>query len=445
MTVLESLFLGDWESMKFPDGSHASLITYGCRAWTFGSELLEQYNFIAPNVMGTFIKSEDLDLAVEFLKFLPRTPWAIYMKGRLCLARSEYAEASIYLKQAAPGLGKYTPQESSLGSNPKTRTVGAYFELEKYDTARLLAVHEREHFKHELPDYYQHVISLFESAKVMSYVADFARLALDEMGDQDASLRSDILSCLFNASIQLCRFKEAFSTLTQHTDLTLRKSALQSLLMTLLSHTPSQVSFLLSLPFPSDLVPDVDAFLASLCGGKTSLPSSTIAKLLSPHEGQEQARLLPHKILYAWRVKHNDFRGAATCLWDRLQALKASSQQWDDDDDDGKEEEIAQLYLALINVLSLVDPEQAWMLTRPLPTKKGDAKEGMGKLARRPLEVVEERPKRKVVTLEDVRGMWQEEMDRVADVQAGRFPLGEGMQVDGMGGGGAMEVDVFAG
>jgi len=111
MTVLESLFLGDWESMKFPDGSRAILITYGCRAWTFGSELLEQYNFIAPNVMGTFIKSGDLDLAVEFLKFLPRTPWAIYMKGRLCLARSEYAEASIYFKQAALGLGKYTIQE----------------------------------------------------------------------------------------------------------------------------------------------------------------------------------------------------------------------------------------------------------------------------------------------------------------------------------------------
>lgn len=107
MTVLESLFLGDWESMKFPDGAQASLITYGCRAWTFGSELLDQYNFIAPNVMGTFIKSRELDLAVEFLRFLPRTPWAIYMKGRLFLARSEYAEAAIYFNQAAEGLGKY--------------------------------------------------------------------------------------------------------------------------------------------------------------------------------------------------------------------------------------------------------------------------------------------------------------------------------------------------
>ena len=280
----------------------------------------------------------------------------------------------------------------------------------------------------------------------MSYVADFARLALEKLGTQDTPLRSDILSCLFGASIHLCRFKEAFSTLTQHTDLTLRKSALQSLLTTLLSQTPSQVPFLLSILFPPDLVLDVDAFLASLCGGKTSLPSSTIAKLLSPHEGQEQAKPAPHKILYAWRVKHNDFRGAATCLWDRLQALKTSTQQWDDDDDDdGREEEIAQLYLALINVLSLVDPEQAWMLTRPLPTTRANAKEGLGKLGRRPLEVVEERPKRKVVTLEDVRSMWQEEMDRVADVEAGRFPFGEGMQVDGMGGGGTVQVDVFAG
>lgn len=95
------------------------------------------------------------------------------------------------------------------------------------------------------------------------------------------------------------------------------------------------------------------------------------------------------------------------------------------------DEEVAQLFLALINVLSLVEPDQAWILIRPLAADAGKTKVVLGK-------VEGERPKRRIVTLQDVRRMWQEELDRVADLQAGRFPLA----FDG--GGSGMEVDVFA-
>lgn len=108
------------------------------------------------------------------------------------------------------------------------------------------------------------------------------------------------------------------------------------------------------------------------------------------------------------------------------------------------DDEVAELFLALLNVLSLVDAEQAWILTRPLPPAK-TLPTSVGALGRLGQEGEAERPKRRVVTLDDVRAMWQQELDRVADVEAGRFPmpLSHG-GVAGRGADDVMEVDVFA-
>lgn len=52
------------------------------------------------------------------------------------------------------------------------------------------------------------------------------------------------------------------------------------------------------------------------------------------------------------------------------------------------------------------------------------------------------REKRKVLTLADVRRLWQAELDRQADLEAGRFPVG--LLVGGGGGDDdEMDVDVF--
>jgi len=75
-----------------------------------------------------------------------------------------------------------------------------------------------------LARYYSHVMALFETAKVMSYVAGAAELALSAHVDdktQDAGLKTDLLSRLFTASIQTSRFNDAFYTLVQYTDFAL--------------------------------------------------------------------------------------------------------------------------------------------------------------------------------------------------------------------------------
>src|SRR5947207_2914138 len=72
-----------------------------------------------------------------------------------------------------------------------------------------------------------------------------------------------------------------------------------------------------------------------------------------------------HKVLYAWRIKRGDFRGAAAVLHERLQRLQSSGIV----PKIGKcETPITQGYLALINVLASVDDKQAWILSEQRKT-----------------------------------------------------------------------------
>ena len=50
----------------------------------------------------------NIALASEFSRFQPTTPWSTYIKGRLCLARSEYENAAFYFQKAAYPLGELT-------------------------------------------------------------------------------------------------------------------------------------------------------------------------------------------------------------------------------------------------------------------------------------------------------------------------------------------------
>lgn len=205
-----------------------------------------------------------------------------------------------------------------------------------------------------------------------------------------------------------------------------QRDALHRLLHSLLAN--SRISLFLSLAFPPELAGEVDSYLvgqAAMLGGAAL--SSDASSTAPAH----------HKILYAWRIGRADYRGAASCVWERLQAVKQEAEVEVDD------EEVAELFLTLLNALSLLDPAQAWMLTRP-PLPRAGAVTGAGKLGRLTREGEGDRPKRKVVTLEDVRAMWQAELDRVADVEAGRFPMPLRFGAQGSGGGEGKMVDAFA-
>lgn len=158
-----------------------------------------------------------------------------------------------------------------------------------------------------------------------------------------------------------------------------------------------QSKLLLALPFAT-LSNDVDRILEALCQKTINIGTGP------PY----------HKILYGWRISRNDFRGAASILYERLQRLKAGNSS--------KGEEIVQCYLLLINTLASVHADQQWILAEqpseePVVSMKS-LTIGKGK----PLPVPT--GARKVITLEEVRQEYQGELDRQSAIEHGRFGFG---------------------
>jgi hypothetical protein len=153
----------------------------------------------------------------------------------------------------------------------------------------------------------------------------------------------------------------------------------------------SQTAALLKFPFVG-LVDEVDATLADFCHKKLNLGTGP------PY----------HQILYSFRISRGNFRGAASILHERLQRLKSTSSKVHDPSD----ESLAQCYLMIINALSAVREEDAYILAErridDTPPEIGKGKKLL---------------KRHIVTLDSLRKEYQAELDRGAAIEAGQFPF----------------------
>lgn len=254
-----------------------------------------------------------------------------------------------------------------------------------------------------LPEYYSHIVALFDKAKIYSYVIDFAGLALQFLSptsddQQAAALRTEMHMRMFNAAIQTSRYHLAHSTLVLFTDSALQLSSIRTLVTKMCE--ASYATQLIELPFigMQDIVDDI---LAQKC------ESIVDVNVGVPY----------HKILYSWRIKRCDFRGAAAILFERLQRLQ---QTGDNDATFGEGESdtaVTRQYVSLINALSCVDSKQAWILSEPLP-QKSTAKNSTVPA------------KRKVITLDDIKKKYQEELDRLAAIENDQFTFTGGDAMD---------------
>jgi hypothetical protein len=155
-----------------------------------------------------------------------------------------------------------------------------------------------------------------------------------------------------------------------------------------------QAAQLLKLPFVG-LADDVDTILSSLCQKTLNLSSGP------PY----------HQILYSFRISRNNFRGAASILHERLQRLKSTSSKHHDPAD----ESLTQCYLMIINTLSSVSKEDAYILADQKIDGTGPPQWGIGQ-GKKLL-------KRQIITLDTLRKEYQAELDRVAAIESGQFPF----------------------
>ena len=159
----------------------------------------------------------------------------------------------------------------------------------------------------------------------------------------------------------------------------------------------SQASTLLKFPFVG-LSDEFEAILATSCYNPLNLKSSP------PY----------HQILYAFRISRNNFRGAASILYQRLHRLKSTSSQIHDPTD----ESLTRCYLMIINALSSVRPEDAYILFDPRIEEGSNAPQwGIGQ--------AKDKLKRHIITLDTLRKEYQAELDRVEAIESGQYPYVE--------------------
>lgn len=223
--------------------------------------------------------------------------------------------------------------------------------------------------------YYSHIVALYDSHRANSYVVEFGRLAIQFLTPTDTTIKAEMLTRLFAATLATSQFELAHTTLLSLPSPALRHSSLRKLVDKMCE--TRHHNDLVSLPFPS-MQQDVDAFLEQRCR------ESTI-------DGAQY-----HQVLYAWRIKRRNFRGAAWVLLDRIQKLKQAGEGDRMVGDDVLDTPVTRQYLLLINALSCVESKQAWIFD-------------------------ETESKRRVVSLADVRKEYQDELDRIAAIQNGQF------------------------
>ncbi|KAI1423056.1 nucleoporin Nup120/160-domain-containing protein [Xylaria sp. FL1777] len=315
------------------------------------------------------------DLAAELTPFSDDDPFSVYIQGRVSLALRDYSTAATHFKKAAYGMS--IPQ-----ADPGRHSSG------------LLDDDEWNLLFSGMPRYYTHIVALYERHKAYSYVVDFARLALQFINGKtkDADLlRTEIQGRLFSGATAISRFELAHSTLVAMKDRALQHSFLRILIQRMCDNLHSAELVQLSFPGLQGVVDDI---LAQKCQDTLDVITGI------PY----------HQILYSWRIKRNDYRGAAVVLLDRIQKLRQLGEGDQFTSEDVLDTVITRQYLMLINVLSCVEQKQAWIIAEESPSLQAAAGKGA------PVG-----GKRRVLTLADIRKEYQDELDRIAAIQNNQF------------------------
>lgn len=366
---------------------------------------------VAVYLLCNLLKRGNTQLAAEFLKFQPSTPWSTYVKGRLSLALSRNKEASLYFREASTGLSR-------------GKALGKMQDL----SDGLLTAEEAACFFNGPAFYFQHILILFEGAQDFSEAAEMAHLVLQSVKPDQSepipNFRQSVLLRLFKAYLKCSKFNHCWNTLCQFSDPVLQRASVTDLVDTMLdsgsslTDTADTVQKIQSLPWAAypQLASHVDQHLAFLAKKQTSIPSAGGQWLSSSSVDYLS-------ILHALRLSKKDYRGAVSVLFDRLRIVQKSGRARSDP----QATSIRHALLAIINAMTCVPDDEAYIIANATE----DPRTGGMRLKRIRGQEDEENPlsrKRQkiIITMDDLRREYQKVLDRCSRIERGDFEFNDG-------------------
>lgn len=337
-------------------------------------------------VQCSLLKRKRADLAADLIPFCDDSAFSLYIQGRVHLDLNDFASASLCFREAAEGMSETSP--INIGKIRTDHCLGAQNKQIERHSSGLLDTTEWNMLNSGRSKYYAHIVALYEEHNAYSHVVEFAELAIEHINEKrdQLSAKTEILSRLFNAAVATSHFELAHRSLQSFKDDALRHSCLRKLVDRMCESCHNKE--LVNLSFPG-MQQAVDDFLAQRC---TSIVDVTHGP---PY----------HQLLYSWRTKHGNYRGAASVLFDRIQKLRLAGEGDNIAGDDSLDTPVTRQYLLLINALTCVEPKQAWIYDEANYGSKDP----------------DQKARRKLVTLADVRKQYQDELDRIAAIQNNQF------------------------
>ena len=258
------------------------------------------------HIQANLLKNNDIQLASEFLQFQPHTAWGIYMRGRLHLLRNEPSEASSCFQKAAVNL--------SQPSNPPIAFAQA--------SSSLLSPLDASYLATGLSNYYTHILTLFSTFPTCEmYIQTFARLALLHTAQPPSAYpnaapqQADLLTRLFHASLALADYGAAYSALSRYSDHALRRAGVGQLISSLAQRRA--LGLLSEFSWSDSLAVDADQYLEDRVSKDDG--SGGIGRVRGNADDESVEW---YKVLYAFRTRRGDLKGAAEVLVRKVAAQR---------------------------------------------------------------------------------------------------------------------------
>ncbi|KAG9053963.1 hypothetical protein FS842_006599 [Serendipita sp. 407] len=265
-------------------------------------------------------KREHYRAAADVLDWLPKNDACCYIGGLLMLHWEEYEQASSLFEGASRSFGPMAFRNKTLEKALASVLPPSLSSL------------------NSLSAYYEHLAQLFEEKGQYQYSVPFYRLAI-ESADQEVET-TDFWHNVFRGQIANEYFEQAYMSLAEMPDVTLRNTSVANLVTAMCER--NKVEMLLGFDFVG-FQDDVEEVLSF--------------KARNAHPLQHP---IYSKIYYSWSIKREDYRAAASMMYQRARIL----DQLDKPDVETRHVHLSfqlEAYTVAISALSLLDPQEAWI------------------------------------------------------------------------------------